>query len=147
MVLAILLAAPAAHGLSRAYLCFFGLDSAELTDRSRMVAGAAVTAWQRLRQGLQPDYLAPGGPDTPAEEDVLVVYGYAEDASGSNDALSQRRAQAVADELIRRGVPARDVRAIGRGARVPLVPDSPLDPQNRRAEIVFQAAGPPTAPP
>ena len=76
----------------------------------------------------------------------IEVIGYT-DTTGSaeyNLALSQRRAETVADELIRQGVPATDIATIGRGEQDLLVPtaDGVNEPANRRVEIVV----PPPAP-
>ena len=58
---------------------------------------------------------------------------------GHTDALSQRRADAVAHALIARGVSADDVRAIGRGKNYPVATNDTAAgrQQNRRVEIVF----------
>jgi outer membrane protein OmpA-like peptidoglycan-associated protein len=71
----------------------------------------------------------------------IVVEGHT-DSVGSdeyNEALSQRRADAVAHALIARGVSADDVRAIGRGKGYPVATNdtSAGRQQNRRVEIVF----------
>ena len=73
--------------------------------------------------------------------DVLVV-GHT-DAVGSdqvNDALGQRRADAVRTALITRGIPAADIRAVSRGKRALAVPtpDGVAEPRNRRVEIVIR---------
>jgi outer membrane protein OmpA-like peptidoglycan-associated protein len=56
-----------------------------------------------------------------------------------NQALSQRRAQAVADALTARGVPSDSVRTLGRGKAYPVASnDTPEGrQQNRRVEIIF----------
>lgn len=123
---------------SLTFYCFFDQGSAALTDRARGVAAAAAELWQRQHDGSDHDYLDPSGPPLPATDPHLDVYGYAQDVAGNNDVLSRQRAEAVATELRRRGVPAACITAIGMAAREPLVPDSPLDPQNRRAWIVFR---------
>jgi hypothetical protein len=66
-------------------------------------------------------------------------------AAAYNLELSQRRAEMVADELIRRGVPATDIVTIGRGEEDLLVPtaDGVDEPRNRRVEIVVPQAPPP----
>jgi hypothetical protein len=63
----------------------------------------------------------------------------------SNRALSQQRAQVVADELIRQGVPATDIATIGRGEDDLLVAtaDGVDEPRNRRVEIVVPQPPPP----
>jgi OmpA-OmpF porin, OOP family len=72
----------------------------------------------------------------------LVVIGHT-DSTGKledNDALSLRRAQAVRQQLIGRGIKPELVEAVGRGEREPLVPtaDEVDEPRNRRAEIVIR---------
>jgi outer membrane protein OmpA-like peptidoglycan-associated protein len=60
-----------------------------------------------------------------------------------NQKLSVRRADAVKAELVRLGVPAASITAIGRGESNPLVPtaDGVREPQNRRVEIQIQRPG------
>jgi outer membrane protein OmpA-like peptidoglycan-associated protein len=62
-----------------------------------------------------------------------------------NRELSQRRAEVVADELIRQGVPATDIATVGRGEEDLLVPtaDGVSEPRNRRVEIVVPQPPPP----
>lgn len=69
----------------------------------------------------------------------IVIIGHT-DRVGSvpfNDALSRRRAQKVADDLLRLGIPPAQVQVVGRGEREPLVPteDEVAEPKNRRVEI------------
>ena len=76
---------------------------------------------------------------------TIVATGYT-DLSGSaayNQKLSVRRADAVKAELVRLGVPATSITAIGRGESNPLVPtaDGVREPQNRRVEIQIQRPG------
>lgn len=73
---------------------------------------------------------------------ALHVVGHA-DASGPNkynDKLSMRRANAVRDALIQRGVDAALIRVDGRGEDELLVktPDGVREPANRRAQITFE---------
>lgn len=73
--------------------------------------------------------------------DVLVVgHTDAVGSQASNDALAQRRADSIRDELIRLGVPAANVQAIARGKRAPLVQtaDGVAEPRNRRVEIIVR---------
>lgn len=72
----------------------------------------------------------------------ITVKGYT-DASGNaayNVDLSQRRAQAVADALVKRGVPAANVSAVGYGAAHPIASnDTPQGRrQNRRVELEIE---------
>jgi outer membrane protein OmpA-like peptidoglycan-associated protein len=59
-----------------------------------------------------------------------------------NEALSQRRAQAVATALESRGVPATRIEAVGRGKSAPVAGNdtSAGRQQNRRVEIIFSDA-------
>ncbi len=72
----------------------------------------------------------------------VTVVGHA-DRSGSesyNLKLAQRRANAVRDALVQRGVNASIIKAESRGESEPLVetPDNVREPANRRAQISFQ---------
>jgi outer membrane protein OmpA-like peptidoglycan-associated protein len=72
----------------------------------------------------------------------IEVSGHA-DRSGSdayNQALSMRRAEAVAAELTRRGVPRTEMVIQAFGESRPLVPtaDGVREPQNRRVEIILR---------
>lgn len=71
----------------------------------------------------------------------LQVVGFT-DLSGSagyNQRLSERRANAVADALVRLAVPRGDILVSGRGMNDPRVPTAlgVREPQNRRVEIAF----------
>jgi outer membrane protein OmpA-like peptidoglycan-associated protein len=76
----------------------------------------------------------------PAAE--VVVTGHTDRAaeSGYNDALSLKRAQAVRELLVNRGLPADSVIAAGRGEREPLVAsgDGVREAKNRRVEITVR---------
>jgi len=115
--------APAAQA-SRMYLIFFDFDSAALTPRARDIVAEAVRNSARI-------------PHTRIE-----VSGNA-DWSGDpayNLRLSQARAEAVATEMTRWGVPrsVMDIHAYGDSR--PLVPTAAgvREPQNRRVEIVYR---------
>lgn len=117
--------APAAAPVpARTFLVFFDFDRADLTDRARAIIAEA--AQNASRVGVT----------------RIEVAGHA-DRSGTpayNQRLSERRAQAVAAELERRGV-ARSAMAIQAfGESRPLVPtdDGAREPQNRRVEIVLR---------
>jgi outer membrane protein OmpA-like peptidoglycan-associated protein len=74
----------------------------------------------------------------------MTVVGHT-DSSGSdsyNEQLSERRAEAVRAELIRDGVPAERLSAIGRGESEPRADNSTEAgrAQNRRVEILVQSA-------
>ena len=72
----------------------------------------------------------------------IEVAGHA-DRSGTpayNQRLSQRRADAVAAELVARGVSRSEISVTAYGESRPLVPtaDGVREPQNRRVEIVLR---------
>jgi outer membrane protein OmpA-like peptidoglycan-associated protein len=71
----------------------------------------------------------------------ILIEGHT-DSRGSddyNEALSERRAQAVADALMAKGVPQESLRTRGRGKAYPVATnDTPAGrQQNRRVEIIF----------
>ena len=72
----------------------------------------------------------------------LVVVGHTDKVGSDqfNDELALRRAKAVRDALIARGVAPVNIVAVGRGKRDPLVPtaDGVAEPRNRRVEIVVR---------
>ena len=72
----------------------------------------------------------------------VVVKGYTDSLGNPayNVDLSQRRAQAVADELIKQGVKAENVTAIGYGAANPVASNDTVEGrrQNRRVELEIE---------
>ncbi len=114
----------AAPAPARTYLVFFDFDRADLTDRARQIIADAAQNSTRVQTTR------------------IEVAGHADRAGNPqyNQRLSQRRAEAVAQELTRLGVPrtAIDVQAFGESR--PLVPtaDGVREPQNRRVEIVLR---------
>ncbi len=118
-------AAPAAAPApARTFLVFFDFDRADLTERARAIIAEAATNTQRTGTTR------------------VEVSGHA-DRSGTpqyNQRLSERRAQAVAAELERRGVPRSAMVIQAFGESRPLVPtaDGVREPQNRRVEIVLR---------
>jgi OOP family OmpA-OmpF porin len=116
------IAAPA-PAPARSYLVFFDWDKADLTDRARQIISDAATGSTRVQYTR------------------LEVNGYT-DSSGTpqyNQALSVRRAQAVAAELVKDGVPKSAIAIQGFGETNPLVPTGAnvREPQNRRVEIII----------
>jgi hypothetical protein len=80
----------------------------------------------------------------------IAVVGHT-DTSGNadfNQALSERREQAVSDELIRLGVPAAAIQGTALGEMDPVVPtgDGVVEAQNRRVDITIVLPPPPPAP-
>jgi len=115
---------PPAREAARTYLVFFDWDRADLTDRARQVIAEAAQATTRVQVTR------------------IQVNGYT-DLSGTaryNQGLSVRRAQNVANELVRLGVPRSAISVQGFGKTHPLVPtaDGVREPQNRRVEIILQ---------
>ncbi len=108
----------------RTYLVFFDWDRADLTARARQIVAQAATA------------------STQVQTTRIEVNGYT-DLSGSaeyNRRLSVRRAESVAAELIKDGVPDDEIELQGLGESNPLVPTAKgvREPQNRRVEIILQ---------
>jgi hypothetical protein len=109
---------------ARTYLVFFDWDRADLTDRAKQIIAEAAAASTRVSYTK------------------IEVQGNA-DRSGTpqyNLGLSKRRAETVAAELVRRGVPrtAIDIQAFGDTR--PLVPTAAgvREPQNRRVAIILR---------
>ena len=108
---------------ARSYLVFFDWDRADLTDRARQIVAEAAQNSTRVQYTR------------------IDVNGYT-DTSGSaryNQGLSVRRAQAVAAELVKDGVPRQAITIQGFGETHLLVPTGPnvREPQNRRVEIII----------
>ncbi len=109
---------------ARTYLVFFDWDRADLTDRARQIIAEAAQATTRVQVTR------------------IEVTGHT-DRSGTpryNQGLSVRRAQNVASELVRLGVPRQAITVQGVGESNPLVQtaDGVREPQNRRVEIVLR---------
>lgn len=115
---------PVQQQIARTYLVFFDWNRSDLTDRARQIIADAASARTQVRSTR------------------IEVSGHA-DTSGStayNQALSMRRAEAVAAELTRRGVPRAEMAIQAFGETRPLVQtgDNVREPQNRRVEIVIR---------
>ena len=61
-------------------------------------------------------------------------------SQADNDRLSKERMQAIKDWIIKRGLPATFIRAVGRGERDLLIktPDNFPEPRNRRVEVIVR---------
>jgi outer membrane protein OmpA-like peptidoglycan-associated protein len=117
-------AAAPAPAPARSYLVFFDWDKASLTDRARAIIKDAADNSTRVQYTR------------------IEVNGYT-DTSGTpayNQGLSVRRAQAVAGELVRDGVPRNAINIQGFGDTHLLVSTGPgvREPQNRRVEIIIR---------
>lgn len=109
---------------ARTYLVFFDWDRADLTDRARQIIAEAAESSRHVQYTR------------------IEVNGYT-DRSGTpqyNIRLSIRRANNVAAELVRDGVPRGAIDIHGFGETHPLVPTAPgvREPQNRRVEIILR---------
>ncbi|HET6233379.1 MAG TPA: OmpA family protein [Acetobacteraceae bacterium] len=109
---------------ARSYLVFFDWDKATLTPRAQQIIGEAAAN------------------STKVKYTQIQVNGYT-DTSGTpqyNQGLSIRRANAVAAELVRDGVPKGAISIQGFGETHLLVPTGPgvREPQNRRVEIIIR---------
>jgi outer membrane protein OmpA-like peptidoglycan-associated protein len=109
---------------SRSYMVFFDWDKAALTDRARSIIKEAADNSTRVQYTR------------------IEVNGYT-DTSGTpqyNQGLSIRRAQAVAGELVRDGVPQGSIGIQGFGETHLLVPTGAgvREPQNRWVEIIIR---------
>jgi outer membrane protein OmpA-like peptidoglycan-associated protein len=119
------IAAPVpASPVSRSYLVFFDWDKAVLSDRARQIVSEAASN------------------STKVQYTRLEVNGYT-DTSGTpkyNQGLSVRRAQAVAAELVKDGVPKNAISIQGFGETHLLVQTGAnvREPQNRRVEIIIK---------
>jgi outer membrane protein OmpA-like peptidoglycan-associated protein len=117
-------AAVPASPVSRSYLVFFDWDKAVLTDRAKQIVSEAAAN------------------STKVQYTKIEVNGYT-DTSGTpayNQGLSIRRAQAVAAELVKDGVPKAAIAIQGFGETHLLVQTGPgvREPQNRRVEIIIR---------
>ena len=120
----IIVPAAAAPSPARTFLVFFDWDRADLTDRARQIIAEAATNARTMSSTR------------------IEVSGHA-DRTGSasyNQRLSVRRGEAVAAELVRRGLTRNQITIQGFGFDRPLVPTAMgvREPQNRRVEIVLR---------
>ena len=109
---------------AKTYLVFFDWDRADLTARARSIINEAAQATTRVAVTR------------------IEVAGHT-DSSGTvryNQGLSTRRAQTVAAELVRLGVPRSSITTQAFGESRPLVQtaNGVREPQNRRVEIVLR---------
>lgn len=113
-----------ASPVSRSYLVFFDWDKSVLTERARQIVAEAAAN------------------STKVQFTQIEVNGYT-DTSGTpryNQGLSMRRAQSVAAELVKDGVPREAIAIHGFGETHLLVPTGAnvREPQNRRVEIIIR---------
>ena len=113
----------------KSYLVFFDFNKSDLTPQAVSIVDTAAK-----NAG-------------PAKVTQLTVTGHT-DTVGSdayNMRLSRRRAESVATELEKDGVPSSEIEIVAKGKRDLLVPtaDGVKEPQNRRVQIVY--SGGPTS--
>jgi iron complex outermembrane receptor protein len=113
-------AAPAAP---KSYLVFFDFNKSDLTPQAKDIVDTA------------------GKNASAAKVTQLTVTGHT-DTVGSdayNMRLSRRRAESVAAQLEKDGIPSSEIEIVAKGKRDLLVPtgDGVREPQNRRVQIVF----------
>lgn len=106
------------------YYIMFPFDNAELSLKGQALVEQIMEIWGR------------------AEAKRLVVTGHT-DLSGSSEynmALSEKRAEVVAMDLIEKGFPARDIAIRARGQDEPIMPtaDGQQEELNRRVSISFE---------
>ena len=107
------------------YVVYFDFDRATLTPDGRRVVDQAIAA---ARNGGNPLIRVDGHTDTAGANDYNV-------------ALSNRRADAVADYMVAHGIPAEEIQVAGEGEQNPAVatPDGVPNGPNRRVVIVLGA--------
>ena len=115
---------PAAPLANAVYFVFFDFDKSAITPAAQDILNTVVSDARRTSASR------------------LNVVGHT-DTSGSpayNQRLSERRATAVREALVQRGVPAGQIATRGVGESQPLIAtgDGVREPSNRRAEIRFQ---------
>ena len=115
---------PSPMGAPEPYIVFFAFDSAEIDSGGMGIVDDAVAAAQRM--GII-DFSVTGHADRAGSE-------------AYNLALSLRRANAVRDALVARGILSQNISVAGRGEAEPAVPtpDGVREPGNRRVEIIIQ---------
>jgi iron complex outermembrane receptor protein len=112
-----------APSVPKSYLVFFDFNKSDLTPQAVSIVGQAA---------------ANAGP---AKVTQLTVTGHT-DTVGSdayNMRLSRRRAESVAAQLEKDGIPSSEISIVAKGKRDLLVPtaDGVKEPQNRRVQIVY----------
>jgi outer membrane protein OmpA-like peptidoglycan-associated protein len=105
----------------KTFIVFFDFDKSNLTEKAQEVVAEAVKTAKS--QGM-----------------VRVMVTGHTDTVGSdryNQALSERRANSVKDEMVREGMDGSTISIEGKSFHDPLVPTGPgvREPQNRRAVI------------
>jgi iron complex outermembrane receptor protein len=116
--------APAPAPTARSYMVFFDFNKSDLTPQAVSIVDTAAK-----NAG-------------PAKVTQISVTGHT-DTVGSdayNMRLSRRRAESVAAELEKQGIPSSEIEIVAKGKKDLLVPtaDGVREPQNRRVQIVYE---------
>jgi outer membrane protein OmpA-like peptidoglycan-associated protein len=116
--------APKTAPAATSYMVFFDFNKYNLTPEAMHIVDNAAAAAKGNAGVTQIDVT--GHTDTVGSD-------------AYNMKLSRRRADSVKAELVKQGVPAKEIAVFAKGKRDPLVPtgDGVREPQNRRVEIVF----------
>jgi outer membrane protein OmpA-like peptidoglycan-associated protein len=106
------------------YVLYFDSGSDEFNDAAKATA-ATLLADLQVR---------------PAPEVTVIGHTDRVGSDADNDRLSLQRAESVRAMLIRNGIKAPFIRAVGRGEREPLVPSADEQPEarNRRVEVTLR---------
>src|SRR5690242_12046622 len=114
------------------YVVLFPFDKSTLDAQARATISSAAEEFKRTGSA---NISVQGHTDTAGNTDY-------------NQALSERREQAVTSELVRLGVPAAAINASAVGESDPAVPtgDNVREQQNRRVDIAIAAPPPPPPP-
>jgi iron complex outermembrane receptor protein len=107
----------------KSYLVFFNFDKSDLTPQAKEIVN---TAARNAQAGKVTELTVTGHTDTVGSD-------------AYNMRLSRRRAESVAAQLEKQGVPSSEIEIVAKGKRDLLVPtgDGVREPQNRRVQIVF----------
>jgi outer membrane protein OmpA-like peptidoglycan-associated protein len=119
---------PKVISLSKMQLVNFIYKKAELTEISKAKVGAII---EQIKL---------------AEDITIEIFAYTDDIGSDryNQALSARRAEALKELLISKGIDSTDITAVGMGEKNPIADNSTEAGQaiNRRGEFVFKAKSP-----
>lgn len=105
---------------------YFDADSHLVTDEGRAVIAQAATEARNCRIGY------------------IEIVGLADavGAPDANQALSERRAEAVTSALVAAGLPTGDLRVAAAGQAGSVTPDGEARPLRRRADIIIHQSRP-----
>jgi outer membrane protein OmpA-like peptidoglycan-associated protein len=127
-------------------IAIMGVGSVRLDDRGTVISMPASKLFVGDTAAIAPvarDNLQLVADAVKSDSNKIVVEGYTDSQgnAASNKQLGQRRADAIRDVLVARGVPADRVRAEGRGGVRPIADNGTVvgRAKNHRVEILVQA--------